>query len=274
MLKESRINDQVRGEGYRVTSLDDVTSTNDLVKAAIRAGEPEGYVACALSQGAGYGRQGHAWKSPLGGLYFSILLRPRVALDQFPTLSQTSSLAICEALGNLGGHAYDALRIKWPNDVMSPDGKLAGISLEQLEGAVCVGIGINVFAPLDTRDRAVGGKYTPAYLAEIHGGGTLPRVDARGLSPAQLDLLERILVDTLMCFGARYRQWEEGGFAALREDYLSRLDLLGEEVTVERLDGSFFASGKVVNVNEAGQLVLHDGKGDYLRISAGEVHLR
>lgn len=274
MLKESRINAQVAGEGYRVICRDDVLSTNGLVKDAIRAGEREGLVVTALTQGAGYGRTGHAWKSPLGGLYFSILLRPDMPLEQLPTLSQVSSYAIREALGDLDLSLQDSLKIKWPNDVMCAGSKLCGISLENIDGAVCVGIGVNVFQPLDLRDRIVGGKYTPAYVSELCNWGVLPRVDARGLSTAQSLLMEQVLVNILMRFGATYQQWRAGGFEAIREDYLAHLDLLGQDVTVENLAGEFFAQGVVVNVNELGQLVLKDARGNYQTVTAGEVHLR
>ena len=140
MLKESRINSQIAGEGYRVTCYDDVLSTNELVKAAIKEGEKEGLVITALTQGAGYGRTGHTWKSPLGGLYFSMLLRPEVPMGQLPTLSLLTSYAIREALGDLDASLAEAVKIKWPNDVMCQGRKLCGVSLEQSEGAVCVGV--------------------------------------------------------------------------------------------------------------------------------------
>ena len=274
MLKESRINAQVAGEGYRVLCRDDVLSTNELVKDAIRAGEREGLVVTALTQGRGYGRTGHEWKSPLGGLYFSILLRPGVEMEQLPTLSQVCSYAIREALGDLDSELNDKVRIKWPNDVMCNGSKLCGVSLENLGGAVCVGMGINVFQPLDLLDKNVGGKYTPAYISDLCNWGVMPRVDARGLSTAQQLLMEQVLVNILMRFGAVYQQWRAGGFEAIREDYLQHLDLLGQEVTVENLQGEFFATGKVVNVNEMGQLVLKDAVSNYYTVSAGEVHLR
>jgi len=87
-------------------------------------------------------------------------------------------------------------------------------------------------------------------------------------------LMEQVLVNILMRFGAVYQQWRAGGFEAIREDYLQRLDLIGQEVTVENLQGQFFAQGKVVNVNEMGQLVLKDEASNYYAVSAGEVHLR
>jgi biotin-(acetyl-CoA carboxylase) ligase len=139
---------------------------------------------------------------------------------------------------------------------------------------VCAGIGVNIFQPFDLKDRIVGGKYTPAYVSELCNWGVMPRIDARGLSTAQSLLMEQVLVNTLMRFGAVYQQWRAGGFEALREDYLQHLDLLGQEVTVENLAGEFFAQGKVVNVNEMGQLVLRDATSNYITVSAGEVHLR
>ena len=274
MLKESRVNAQIAAEGYRVTCYDDVRSTNELVKEAARAGEKEGLVVTALTQGAGYGRTGHAWKSPLGGLYFSMLLRPEVSLEQLPTLSLLTSFAIREALGDLDATLEEAVKIKWPNDVMCQGSKLCGVSLEQSEGAVCVGVGVNVFQPLNLADRIVGGKYTPAYVSELCNWGVMPRIDTRGLSTAQQLLMEQVLVNILMRFGACYQEWRAKGFEAIREDYLYHADLLGEEVTVENLAGQFFAQGTVVNVNEVGQLVLRDAKGNYLSVSSGEVHLR
>ena len=274
MLKESRINSQIAGEGYRVTCYDDVLSTNELVKAAIKAGEKEGLVINALTQGAGYGRTGHTWKSPLGGLYFSMLLRPEVPIEQLPTLSLLTSYAIREALGDLDVSLAEAVKIKWPNDVMCQGSKLCGVSLEQSEGAVCVGVGVNVFQPLSLADRIVGGKYTPAYVSELCNWGVMPRIDPRGLSTAQSLLMEQVLVNILMRFGAAYQEWRAGGFEAIREPYLANLDLLGQEVTVENLAGEFFATGKVVNVNEVGQLVLRDASNNYYAVSSGEVHLR
>ena len=102
----------------------------------------------------------------------------------------------------------------------------------------------------------------------------MPGIDARGLSTAQSLIMEQVLVNILMRFGAVYQQWRAGGFEAIREDYLARMDLLGQEVTVENLAGEFFAAGKVVNVNEIGQLVLKDAASNYYAVSAGEVHLR
>ena len=62
---------------FRILLLEEVSSTNDEVKRALEAGEPEGLVVRALAQVSGYGRQGRSWTSPEGGLYCSLLLRAR-----------------------------------------------------------------------------------------------------------------------------------------------------------------------------------------------------
>lgn len=109
---------------FRVRLLEEVSSTNDEVKRALDNGEPEGLVVRALRQVAGYGRQGRAWTSPEGGLYCSLLLRPQVAPRELPTLSLVVGMAVRRALVALAGDvAADAVRIKWPNDVVLVPGR-------------------------------------------------------------------------------------------------------------------------------------------------------
>lgn len=109
---------------FRVRLLDEVSSTNDEVKRALDNGEPEGLVVRALRQAAGYGRQGRVWASPEGGLYCSLLLRPQVAPRELPTLSLVVGMAVRRALVALAGDvAADAVRIKWPNDVVLVPGR-------------------------------------------------------------------------------------------------------------------------------------------------------
>lgn len=61
---------------FEVTRFGEVDSTNEHIKRLIAQGAPEGTVVIAETQTGGYGRRGHAWSSPQGGLYLSVLLRP------------------------------------------------------------------------------------------------------------------------------------------------------------------------------------------------------
>ena len=140
---------------FRILLLEEVSSTNDEVKRALEAGEPEGLVVRALAQVSGYGRQGRSWTSPEGGLYCSLLLRPQTAPRELPTLSLVVGMAVRRALVELAGvAAAETVRIKWPNDVVCEQGKLCGISLEAHGGGVCVGVGVNV-APVSGFTAAV-----------------------------------------------------------------------------------------------------------------------
>ena len=108
---------------FRLQVLESVDSTNEVIKRAIEDGEPEGLAIRAYRQTGGYGRQGRAWKSPRGGMYESILLRPEVDMRELPTLALVVAIAVRRALASLV--VDDQARricIKWPNDVVLVDG--------------------------------------------------------------------------------------------------------------------------------------------------------
>jgi BirA family biotin operon repressor/biotin-[acetyl-CoA-carboxylase] ligase len=136
-----------RGERWPgpVEHLDEVGSTNDVLKERARAGAPEFSVVTATIQTAGRGRSGHAWSSPAGNLFLSVLLRPRVPAEDLVALPLAVGVAVAEAASDLGAEAL----LKWPNDVMSGEKKLGGILVEGSGGAggveaVVAGIGVNV----------------------------------------------------------------------------------------------------------------------------------
>jgi BirA family transcriptional regulator, biotin operon repressor / biotin---[acetyl-CoA-carboxylase] ligase len=109
--------------------------------AALAAqGEPHGTVVVAERQTAGIGRHGHSWHSAAGGgLYMSIVLRLETAA---PALTMALGLAVQRAVDDLTGVVTD---LRWPNDVMLNERKLAGVLVQSAEaGAVIAGIGINV----------------------------------------------------------------------------------------------------------------------------------
>lgn len=109
--------------------------------AALAAkGEPHGTVVVAERQTAGIGRHGHSWHSAAGGgLYMSIILRLEAA---GPALTMALGLAVQRAVDDLTGVATD---LRWPNDVMLNERKLAGVLVQSTEGGPLIaGIGINV----------------------------------------------------------------------------------------------------------------------------------
>ena len=104
---------------FRLQVLESVDSTNEVIKRAIEDGEPEGLAIRAYRQTGGYGRQGRAWKSPRGGMYESILLRPEVDMRELPTLALVVAIAVRRALASLVmDDQARRICIKWPNDVV------------------------------------------------------------------------------------------------------------------------------------------------------------
>ncbi|HEY2016765.1 MAG TPA: biotin--[acetyl-CoA-carboxylase] ligase [Bryobacteraceae bacterium] len=97
---------------------------------------PPGTVVLAEEQTAGQGRHGHSWHSaPGSGIYCSIVLEPA------PVLTLALGLAVAEAIASVTGLTCD---LRWPNDVMLGDRKVAGILVQLVEGRAIAGIGINV----------------------------------------------------------------------------------------------------------------------------------
>ena len=145
----------------------DVTgSTNDDVWELTNHGAHAGVVVRALRQEAGYGQwKTRVWVSPEGGLYFSILLQPRIPEEEFPSMSPRLAEAVARIVRQMAGVDQDAVWVKAPNDVVCEAGKLCGMSLDAKDGKVVLGVGLNVFRPEGgiTTD----GRNVAAYVSEL-----------------------------------------------------------------------------------------------------------
>ena len=270
----------VCGEGssfsWDVHAFGSVSSSNDLVKEALRAEAPEGYCVTALKQTGGYGRQGRAWSSPVGGLYTSFALRPIQKATQLPTLSLVMSLALHAAFTRMG--AGEALAVKWPNDLLWGKAKLSGISLEAIAGGICVGVGINVLEPAEATGAvrsAESGKYEFAYLSHIAKDrcNAFDPSCASSLSEGQRCFMEELLVVFLEEVGRWYSRWNKGGFASCRQAYEDVLCNKGAAVAMETVDGKELLQGMVEGVDDQGRLVLKRKDGTLVAASSGEVHV-
>ncbi len=122
--------------GREVLVFEETTSTNDVVERLARSDAQEGVVVFAEAQTRGRGRHGRKWESPRGkGLWFSVLLRPALPVAAYSRITVAASVAVARAV---------EARIKWPNDVVIRERKLAGILTETGKNAVILGIGVNV----------------------------------------------------------------------------------------------------------------------------------
>lgn len=119
---------------------DRLPSTNDAARDAAEAGASEGTAVLALEQTAGRGRRGRAWASPPGGLYLSVVLRPRLPVERWPLIGLGAAVGVASAVETVTGRA---IGLKWPNDLMYDDRKAGGILMEAAGTYGIIGIGIN-----------------------------------------------------------------------------------------------------------------------------------
>jgi BirA family transcriptional regulator, biotin operon repressor / biotin---[acetyl-CoA-carboxylase] ligase len=133
--------------GREVIVLDQAGSTNDAILQIANANSKEGLVVFAEHQTAGRGQRGNRWESAAGkGLWFSILLRPRIDLASSPQLTAWAAEAVSNAIQN---EFSLTPTIKPPNDVQIDGGKVAGILVEMraqqnAPHLAIAGIGVNV----------------------------------------------------------------------------------------------------------------------------------
>lgn len=160
-----------------ILRFDSIASTNDEAARQAKLGADEGLCVIARTQTAGRGRQGRVWISePDSGLYFSIVLRPKVETRYMSLVTLMAGVAVHDALKELGLKPD----IKWVNDVLINEKKIGGILAETIETptglAVIVGIGINLTSrnfPEDIADSATsiaaetGKKTTANEIAEV-----------------------------------------------------------------------------------------------------------
>jgi BirA family transcriptional regulator, biotin operon repressor / biotin---[acetyl-CoA-carboxylase] ligase len=138
--------------GRDVIIFNETSSTNDRIRQAGLSGAAEGLVIFAESQTAGRGTYGRKWIStPGAGLWFSVLLRSQLSVDQLPSLVQMAALAVADAVDEL---IPERVQIKLPNDLYVRGGKLAGFLLEtsNVWSFQVLGIGINVRAAPEIPD--------------------------------------------------------------------------------------------------------------------------
>ncbi len=204
----------------------------------------------ALRQTAARGRRGRPWSMSEGNFAASLVWRPDGDAAEHALRSFTASLALHDALTELGAAG---LSLKWPNDVLLEGRKLAGILLEAPKpGLVILGIGLNLTAA-PPADAVEPGAVPPISLLEATGLRITPEAMLNALAPA---------------FAAREAELTTWGFAPIRRAWLDRAARLGESITArlptETLDGTF------TDVDDAGHLILSTATGTR-RISAGDV---
>jgi BirA family biotin operon repressor/biotin-[acetyl-CoA-carboxylase] ligase len=239
--------------GLPVRVFDSLGSTNEEALTLARAGERGPLWIVAARQTAGRGRRGRAWTSESGNLYASLLLDDPAPAAVAPQVCFVAALSLHDAvLDTCAGLAPARLELKWPNDLLLDEAKVAGILVEGVtagsRSAVVVGFGVNCRShPHDTPYPAT--NFTAAHFE---------------LSPAAL--LRRLGVT----WTARAREWARGqGFASIRAAFLARVTGIGAQIEARLSDRA--VAGRFEGIDERGALVLIKPDGARVTVAAGDI---
>jgi len=233
---------------------DSIDSTNLEATRQAKAGAPEGLCILAREQTSGRGRLDRSWQSPKdAGLYFSIILRPKLEMNAWPLITLMAALAVSDALIKACALRVD---IKWPNDICVNDRKLGGILAETVETdigtAAIVGIGINL------RNEGLSPDISRQALSVESVTGRIPDV-------------ERVLHELVKAIGERYEflQSAEGAEHTIREWCANSAYAFGRRVRVTLLGETF--EGMTRGLESDGALRVETDRGKVRIVRAGDV---
>lgn len=233
-------------------------STMDKARELIARGDSRGgTIILTDEQIAGRGRYGRIWVSPLGNLYFSLILRPKCSLIEAAQISFVTAVAMGEVIGALLPNSL-SFCYKWPNDILVEGRKLAGILLESegqaksLTDWLIIGVGVNV-------------------LSHPTGQNMLT-TDLRELGIKNPER-EKILQAFSFSFFEWLERWERTGFECVRQAWLKMACGIGESIrtSINTAKGNKEIVGKFIDIDAQGALIIELNKNEFYRVMAGEV---
>jgi BirA family biotin operon repressor/biotin-[acetyl-CoA-carboxylase] ligase len=231
----------------KVLTVAETGSTNADLAVLARQGAADGMWLRAARQTAGRGRLGREWRSPVGNLYASTLIRLRASDPPAASLAFVAAVALESAVSVF---APGRVTLKWPNDLLVDGAKLSGILLERAGDAVVVGIGVNLAHHPDLADRPT------TSMAAI------------GV-PVGVDAFHEVLIDA---FARTVASWRCAGFGPIRDAWLSRAHPLGTALAARLPDGGA-TEGLFDGLDDDGALMLRLAGGERRVIHAADIFL-
>jgi len=239
---------------WPVIRFSEIDSTNEEARRRAQSGDAGPCWLTSEIQTTGRGRLGRQWDSPKGNLFATALfVFPRLPVEA-ALASYSAGLAVLDA-AKASGIDVSALKLKWPNDVLTGDAKLAGILIEtgtsQGQLWMAAGFGVNVATAPERPDRAT------ARLSDFPGG--------RDMTASQL------LLGLDMAFRSRLVRLLGEGFGPTRDDWLAKAAHLGKRVQLQATSGRL--EGVMKGLSDDGALIVELDSGSVTHIRAGEISL-
>ena len=242
-------------KNYLIHQFDEVESTNDLAFSLAENKQIfANQIIVSNKQNKGRGRLNRNWESPIGNLYFSLTLQPKIAIEK---TSQISFVAVCAlqiAVEKIFQQQNIVVKIqnKWPNDLLIDQKKVAGILLEsKISNKICdfviLGIGVNINSnPTQTLFPSTNIK---KFFCEISAS----------------KMLEFFLEE----FEDLYENWLNFGFKNIRNLWHKNAYNLNSQIRINL--GNSYAEGIFQEIDEEGNLVIKNHNNETKKISFGDV---
>ena len=240
--------------GKEILCFRKVFSTNSIAKFLANHSAEEGTVLISEIQTKARGRLGKKWESPEGGIWMSLILRPKVPPARIGLITIATGVAIAKSIRSLG---LDA-KIKWPNDVLIHGDKISGVLTEvnatfnEIDWVV-VGIGIDSNLKLED------------FPEDIRVGTTTLNEEL----PTDIDENELIAI-FLNEFENVYQLYKDGEIETILKDWRDLSDTIGKYVNITQTGGKI-TQGYVIGINNEGSLIIERQDGTLEKIISGEL---
>ncbi|MGD8566353.1 MAG: biotin--[acetyl-CoA-carboxylase] ligase [Candidatus Bathyarchaeota archaeon] len=244
--------------GRNIIFFHEIDSTNKWAKDFAIDGAQEGTVIIAETQIKGKGRMDRRWFSPKGGLWFSLILKPKLRPSETVKLNFVAGLAVVKVLQEMFNLKAET---KWPNDVMVNGLKICGILSEmnttnEIVNFVIVGVGLNV--NFDVK------KVFPETVSKVSTS-----VENEISKKVQIEKVFRHLLETLEKLNNLFI---EKGFDSTLEEWKKHASFLGCQVEVAGYEEKF--SGLAIDVDQDGALLLKTQGNTVKRVRVGDVKIK
>lgn len=254
---EIRLGLETKTLGQEIYYYDSVLSTQSIAQELASKGVPEGTIVVADEQTGGRGRMARAWYSPKEtGVWMSLILRPKIPIQQTPQLTLIAAVAIVQAIEEVTGLTP---HIKWPNDILINNKKAVGILTElQAEAdqvhSVIIGMGINVNQKQE---------YFPEHLQSIATSLAIEK----GQPITRAELIQKVLLQ----FEKYYEQYLNHGFKPIKLLWESYAISLNKMITARTLSGTI--KGKAIGINDEGVLLIETEEGRIEHIYSADIEI-
>lgn len=233
------------------------TESTNILARDMAGSVDEGTVVIAESQTGGRGRLGRKWISPEGGIWLSVVLKPRMQPLYAPRITLLAGVAVAKTIRSYGLPA----KIKWPNDVLINGKKVCGILTEigaEMDSIQYVIVGVGIDANVDTE----------TFPEEFRDSSTSLKSEL-GNDIDRVEFVQRLLLELEVL----YMKFQKEGFSSIMEEWRIMSATIGEWVKITTQSRTMY--GEAIGVDSEGALILETGEGKLEKIVAGKCeHLR